>query len=224
MRSLYQPTHLPPTALIISASLFRGSLLSVILSALIGLGAHAELYKLKDYSDAEIAQLELSDRELSISYREGQSPYRLNAKRHQERRTYQDAFGAVVAKIKEKRAGFKLYGADGRALFSVKEDTDRVKITISGQESQPLKIKFRGDRLKVYRVYQDQQTPIGQVKQSPDQQKVKIKDAAKSERFRIRTTHLSPAFGLLLDDRIEAKYRYILMMELLLRRRPHGAP
>ena len=218
MRPLIQSPHL------LSTSQWITSLLSLIFSALIGLSAHAETFKIKGYSDAEVARLELSDGEISISYQEGQSPYRLSAKRNQERRTYQDAFGVVVAKIKSKGSGFKLYGVEGRTLFKVKMGPDRVKIIISGQESQPLKIKSKGDRFKVYRVYQDQQNPIGQVKLSEDQQKVKVKDAAKSERFRIRTTRLSPAFGILLDDRIEAKYRYVLMMEILLRQFPSIAP
>ena len=191
--------------------------LGCFLSACILQVAQAETIKIKDYSGAVVAELETSDQNPSLSYREREKTIRLTARRQGGKYTYFDAFGEEVAKIKTKGSGFKLYGKNPEVVFKIKSDSTRVKVVINGDEEHPIKIKSKGDKHKVYRVHQSQQTSMGQVRLTTDKGGVKVKDSSGSERFRIKTSHLSSAYGLLLDDRIQKKYRYILVMEILLR-------
>ena len=186
--------------------------------------AQAETFKIKDDRGAPIATLEISESNLLISYQEGGGSHRMSAKRGGDKHKYIDAYGVKIAKIKTKSEGFKLYGESEKALFKVKGDYTKLKVVISSDEAHPLKIKDKGEKLKVYRVNHDQQTVIGQIKLSGDRRKVKVKDASKLERFYIHSSHLSSAYGLLLDDRIQAQYRYILMIEILLRQHPQATP
>ena len=193
--------------------------LSLILSLCMLHVAQAETIKIKDYSGAVVAEFNPSDHNPSISYRERENTIRLNARRQGEKYTYFDAFGEEVAKIKTKGSGFKLYGKNPEIVFKVKSGSSRVKVVINGDEEHPIKIKSKGDKHKVYRVHQSQQTSMGQVRLTTNKGGVKIKDSSGSERFRVKTSTLSSAYGLLLEDRIQKKYRYILMMEILLRQR-----
>jgi len=134
-----------------------------------------------------------------------------------EKRKYRRASGGPqLCEVKPGEAGFKLRTSDGKLLWKVKLDTDKIKISDNEENKNPwsLKTKYE-DKVKVVDAAEKE---VAEVRFHPDKTKVKGADGAElwecaSPRRR------SAAFGILVLDRIPEEHRAILMAEILARRR-----
>ena len=134
-----------------------------------------------------------------------------------EKRKYRRASGGPqLCEVKAGDDGFKLRTSDGKLLWKVKLDTDKIKVSDNEENANPwsLKTKYE-DKVKVVDASDKE---IAEVRFHPDKTKVKGADGAElwecaSPRRR------SAAFGVLALDRIPEEHRAILMAEILARRR-----
>lgn len=134
-----------------------------------------------------------------------------------EKRKYRRASGgAQRCEVKPGENGFKLRTSDGKLLWKVKLDADKIKISDNEENQNPwsLKTKYE-DKVKVVDASDKE---LAEVRFYPD--KTKVKSAAGVELFECSSPRRrTSAFGVLALDRIPEEHRAILMAEILARRR-----
>ncbi len=134
-----------------------------------------------------------------------------------EKRKYRRASGgSQLFEVKPGDNGFKLRTSDGKLLWKVKLDTDKIKISDNEENANPwsLKTKYE-DKVKVVDASDKE---VAEVRFYPD--KTKVKSAAGAELWECTSPRRrSASFGVLALDRIPEEHRAILMAEILARRR-----
>ena len=131
------------------------------------------------------------------------------------KRKYSDAAGQLIAEVKPSDNGFKVRTADGKLLWKVKIDSDKIKVSDNEENQNPwvLKTKYE-DKVKIL---DPAERELAEVKFYRDRQKVKIKDMLDKELWEVNTNKYSPAYGVMLFDRVPENLRYVIMAELLQR-------
>ena len=133
-----------------------------------------------------------------------------------DKRKYQLEGGGQIVEVKLGDDGFKVRTPAGALLWKVKISDDKIKISNNEENANPFVLSVKGDdRVKVLQ----NETEIGEVKFYRDRQKVKVKDAGEQELFESNTDHYSAMYGVLLMQQIPDPERYVIMAELLLRKR-----
>jgi len=131
-----------------------------------------------------------------------------------EKRKYTVEGGNQIAEVKTKEAdGFKVRAPDGKLLWKVKIDSDKIKISDNEENQNAFELKKKDDGGKI----ELNENKLGEVKFYKDKQKVKVKDAADKELFDSNTDKYSIAYGVLLLDKIPEELRFIILAELLAR-------
>lgn len=134
-----------------------------------------------------------------------------------EKRKYRRASGgAPLCEVKPGENGFKLRTSDGKLLWKVKIDTDKIKVSDNEENQNPWSLKTKyDDKAKVVDASDKE---IAEVRFYPD--KTKVKGAAGAELFECSSPRRRTAsFGVLALERIPEEHRAILMAEILARRR-----
>ena len=133
-----------------------------------------------------------------------------------DKRKYQLEGGGMVAEVKPGDDGFKVRTGEGKLLWKVKLTDDKIKISNNEENTNPFVLAIKGsDRIKIL---QDE-TELGEVKFYPDRQKVKVKDTSEKELFESNTDRYSAMYGVMMMQQIPDAERYIIMAELLSRKR-----
>jgi len=134
-----------------------------------------------------------------------------------EKRKYRRASGgAQLCEVKPGENGFKLRTSDGKLLWKVKLDADKIKISDNEENANPwsLKTKYE-DKVKIVDASDKE---IAEVRFYPD--KTKVKSATGDELWECASPRRrSASFGVLALERIPEEHRAILMAEILSRRR-----
>ncbi len=135
-----------------------------------------------------------------------------------EKRRYRRAStGAAFVEVKTSDNGFKVRTPDSRLLWKVKLDDDKIKVSDNEENRNPWVLKTKYDDKA--KVLDPAEKEIGEVRFYKDSGKVKVKDAAGTERFTSATTKASASFGVLLMSGVPEEYRAIIMAEILARGR-----
>ena len=134
-----------------------------------------------------------------------------------EKRKYRRASGGpTLYEVKPGENGFKLRTSDGKLLWKVKIDTDKIKVSDNEENANPFSIKTKyPDKAKVVDASEKE---LAEVRFQPEKTKVKGPDGTElweSSSPRRRTA----AFGLLVLERIPEEHRAVLMAEIVARRR-----
>ncbi len=133
-----------------------------------------------------------------------------------DKRKYQLEGGGQIVEVKLGDDGFKVRTPAGALLWKVKISDDKIKISNNEENANPFVLSVKGDdRVKVLQ----NETEIGEVRFYRDRQKVKVKDAGEQELFESNTDRYSAMYGVLLMQQIPDPERYVIMAELLLRKR-----
>lgn len=134
-----------------------------------------------------------------------------------EKRKYRPAAGGPQRyEVKPGENGFKLRTSDGKLLWKVKLDDDKIKVSDNEENANPYSLKTRyEDKVKVVDAADKE---IAEVRFAPEKTKVKGPDGAElwettSPRRR------SAAFGVLALEKVPLEHRALLMAEILARRR-----
>jgi hypothetical protein len=131
------------------------------------------------------------------------------------KRKYEVEGGPLVAEVKSDADAFKLRTVDGKLLWKVKLDDDKIKISDNEQNENPYVIKMRDDGAKV----EENDNAIGEVKFYPDRGRVKVKGADDTELFDGNAARMSVMYAPLLMKRIPDTERSIIMAEIAARGR-----
>lgn len=134
-----------------------------------------------------------------------------------EKRKYRRASGGpTLCEVKPGDGGFKLRTGDGKLLWKVKIDADKIKVSDNEENANPYTLKTKyDDKVKVVDAAEKE---LAEVRFQPEKTKVKGPDGAElweSSSPRRRTA----AFGVLVLDRVPEEHRAVLMAEILARRR-----
>jgi uncharacterized protein YkuJ len=166
--------------------------------------------KVKTPDDKDVVEVKIDANNTKIEY--GGKVVRGETKG--EKRKYTFEGGSQIAEVKTKDAdGFKVRTNDGKLLWKVKIDADKIKISDNEENQNAFEIKKRDDGAKIERA----ETKLGEVKFYKDRQKVKVKDANDGELFDSNTDKYSVAFGVLALSEIPEDLRFIIFAELLAR-------
>lgn len=131
-----------------------------------------------------------------------------------DKRKYTVEGGSQIAEVKIKEDdGFKVRTNDGKLLWKVKIDADKIKISDNEENTNAFEIKKKDDGAKIERG----ETRFGEVKFYTDRQKIKVKDASDKELFDGNTDKYSIAYGVLTLNDIPEDLRFIILAELLAR-------
>lgn len=134
-----------------------------------------------------------------------------------EKRKYRRASGGPqLCEVKPGENGFKLRTGDGKLLWKVKLDDDKIKVSDNEENKNPwsLKTKYE-DKVKVVDASEKE---LAEVRFQPE--KTKVKGADGTELWECSSPRRrTAAFGVLVLDRIPEEHRAILMAEILARRR-----
>jgi hypothetical protein len=134
-----------------------------------------------------------------------------------EKRKYRRASGGPqLFEVKPGENGFKLRTSDGKLLWKVKLDADKIKVSDNEENANPWSLKTKyDDKAKVVDASDKE---IAEVRFYPD--RTKVKSAAGAELFECASPRRrSASFGILALERIPEEHRAILMAEILARRR-----
>jgi hypothetical protein len=177
--------------------------------------AAGEKIKVKTANDQPVVEFKLRDDRVTIEVStSGASRILRGETNEKDKRKYEWEDGTRVAEVKPNDDGFKVRTPDGKLLWKVKTNPDKVKISNNEENTNPFELEWKGqDRVKVTLG----QTELGKMKFYGDRQKVKVKDANERELFESNTNHASAAYGVLLLQTIPKTERYIIMAELLAR-------
>jgi hypothetical protein len=134
-----------------------------------------------------------------------------------EKRKYRRAAGGpALYEVKPGDSGFKLRTSDGKLLWKVKVDADKIKVSDNEENANPWSLKTKyDDKVKVVDAAEKE---LAEVRFQPEKTKVKGADGTElweSSSPRRRTA----AFGVLVLDKVPEEHRAVLMAEILARRR-----
>jgi hypothetical protein len=130
------------------------------------------------------------------------------------KRKYENDARQILAEVKADSDSFKVRTSDGKLLWKVKFNDDKIKISNNEEMTNPFALKAgEQDRVKVLR----EETEIGKVKFYRDRGKVKVDKLDETTLFESNTNTFAAFYGVLLMDEIPARERYIIMAELLAR-------
>ena len=131
-----------------------------------------------------------------------------------DKRKYAPEGGNQIAEVKIKdEGGFKVRTNDGKLLWKIKIDADKIKISDNEENQNAFELKKRDDGAKIERGG----TKLGEVKFYKDRAKIKVKDASDKELFDVNSDKYSVAFGVLALSEIPEDLRFIIFAELLAR-------
>lgn len=141
---------------------------------------------------------------------------------HQDRLKYKEADDKsdkfLVAEIKHKDDDFKLVDENGKLLWKVKVNYDKVKISDNEEGTNAFQIKRnKKGKVKIYDRGQESSS-IGVIKKSGDKLKVKAvaKEEEKEDLYSTKDIANSKfALGVLMFKQIPVRYRAIILAELL---------
>ena len=131
-----------------------------------------------------------------------------------DKRKYTLEGGSQIAEVKIKdEGGFKVRTNDGKLLWKIKIDADKIKISDNEENQNAFELKKREDGAKIERA----ETKLGEVKFYKDRAKIKVKDASDKELFDVNSDKYSVAYGVLALSEIPEDLRFIIFAELLAR-------
>ncbi len=131
-----------------------------------------------------------------------------------DKRKYTLEGGGQIAEVKIKdEGGFKVRTNDGKLLWKIKIDADKIKISDNEENQNAFELKKRDDGAKIERA----ETKLGEVKFYKDRAKIKVKDASDQELFDINSDKYAVAYGVLALSEIPEDLRFIIFAELLAR-------
>ncbi len=166
--------------------------------------------KVKTSDEKDVVEVKIDANDTKIEY--GNKIVRGETKG--DKRKYMLEGGSQIAEVKVKDAdGFKVRTNDGKLLWKVKIDADKIKISDNEENQNAFEIKKKDDGAKIER----NETKLGEVKFYKDRQKVKVKDATDQELFDSNTDKYSVAYGVLGLSEIPEDLRFIIFAELLAR-------
>lgn len=132
--------------------------------------------------------------------------------RDNSKRKYADGGGTIRYEVKPGDDSFKLRTAQGTLLWKLKTAThDKLLIADNEEAANPVVLRMETTRVSV----EDQGRKLGEVSFDAAASEASVTDASGTLVFRVRTSKLSAAFGLLLAARIPPAERTILQAELL---------
>lgn len=123
---------------------------------------------------------------------------------------------AAFVEVKASEKGFKLRTPDGKLIWKVKFDADKIKVSDNEENANAYELKLRDDKTKVV---DGADKPLGEVKFNAESHKAKVKDAAGAERYSADAPQPSAAYGVLLLTAIPEPQRAILLGEIIARYR-----
>jgi hypothetical protein len=176
---------------------------------------YTQQIKIKTPDDVRVVEIKNGTQTKIEIGPEGSTQILRGEMRSNGKRKYEMEGGKVIAEVKADEDAFKLRSIDGKLLWKVKLDPDKIKISDNEENQNPYELKMRDDDVKV----EENQTELGKVNFYSDRAKVKVKDAGGAELFESNTDQRSVAYGVLLMSRIPDTERYIIMAELLARGR-----
>ncbi|MFN7990383.1 MAG: hypothetical protein U0529_23140 [Thermoanaerobaculia bacterium] len=134
-----------------------------------------------------------------------------------EKRKYRPGSGGPARlEVKPGENGFKLKTTDGKLLWKVKIDDDKIKVSDNEENANPYSLKTKyADKVKVVDAAEKE---LAEVRFAAEKTKVKAADGTElwetsSPRRR------SASFGVLAIEKIPEEHRAVLMAEILARRR-----
>lgn len=134
-----------------------------------------------------------------------------------EKRKYRPAAGGPARlEVKPGENGFKLKTTDGKLLWKVKIDDDKIKVSDNEENANPYSLKTKyADRVKVVDAAEKE---LAEVRFAAD--KTKVKGADGTELWETSSPRRrSASFGVLAIEKIPEEHRAVLMAEILARRR-----
>lgn len=133
-----------------------------------------------------------------------------------EKRRYRNAAtGAAFVEVKSSGTSFRLRTPDGKLLWKIKLDREKIKISDNEENKNPWVLKTKYDDKA--KVLNPAETELGEVKYYKDSGKAKVKNEAGDELYSSESGRMSPAFGVALMDGVPEEHRMIVMAELLAR-------
>ncbi len=171
-----------------------------------------EKIKIKSADDKRVLEVKWNAMKVKVEIGEEGSPQVLKGEsRDNGKRKYGLEGGSPICEVKSDSNSFKLRSTDGKLLWKVKIDGEKIKISDNEENANPYVLKMKEDKVKI----EENDMEIGEVKFYPD--KVKVKNLAGDELFASNTTHRSVAYGLLLMSKIPPTERGVIMAELFTR-------
>ena len=166
--------------------------------------AKAVHYKIEDASENEIARIMINGQNIELKV--GEIHYKSKLKG--VKRKYQSKDGGIVAEVKYKgEESFKLRTADAKLKWKVKFYDDKFKVSDNEENLNPYQVKFKEDNRS--KIYLDD-VELGSVKLYED----KIKVKGEGVEYKVKTTEMHAAFGVLLVEATDLD-KIILIAELL---------
>ncbi len=167
--------------------------------------------KIKTPDDKTVVEVKIDDKDMKLEFA---GKVVRGEMKDSEKRKYTVEGGNQIAEVKAKEAdGFKVRTPDGKLLWKVKIDSDKIKISDNEENQNAFELKKKDDGGKI----ELGENKLGEVKFYKDKQKVKVKDASDKELFDSNTDKYSIAYGVLVLDKIPEELRFIILAELLAR-------
>jgi hypothetical protein len=177
----------------------------------------ADKIKIKTPDEQAVVEFKLSGDSPKIEFSAGGQTKVLRGELSKnDKRKYQLEGGGIVAEVKPGDDGFKVRTPDGNLLWKVKIAADKIKISNNEENTNPFVLAIKdNDRIKILQ----NETQLGEVKFYRDRQKVKVKDINEKELYESNTDRYSAIYGVMMMQQIPDAERYIIMAELLSRKR-----
>jgi hypothetical protein len=170
-----------------------------------------EWTKIRTPDDQQVAQLKVEGENTQVEF--GSNSLR-GEQKESGKRKYQDQSGALISEVKSDADDFKVRTPDGKLLWKVKVNPDKIKISNNEEMTGAFSIESKDtDRAKVYHNEQE----IGKVRFNQSRGRVKVENASDAPIYNSNTSRLSAMYGVLLMNDIPEPQRYIIMAELLAR-------
>lgn len=171
-----------------------------------------EKIKIKSADDKRVLEVKWNVAKVKVEIGDEGSPQILKGEsRDNGKRKYGLEGGSPICEVKSDATSFKLRSVEGKLLWKVKIDDEKIKISDNEENANPYVLKMKEDKVKI----EENDTELGEVKFYPD--KIKVKNLAGDELFSSNTTHRSASYGLMLMSRIPPTERAVIIAELLTR-------
>jgi len=175
--------------------------------------AEGDWVKIKSPDNKQVAQIKIEGSTTKVEF--GSTSLE-GEEKESGKRKYSGASGANTIEVKSEADEFKVRTADGKLLWKVKLQPEKIKIANSEEMNGAISVESKdAERLKVSRG----ETEIGRVLLRGERGKIKVEDQSGTVVFDANYNRLSAAFGVLLMSEIAENERYIIMAEILARGR-----